>query len=219
MKNVLVLFGLLLFVTEGFSQKYSEHYYKRKAIFENTEDSKNEIIFLGNSITEGGDWKALFPNKNVINRGISGDVTDGILFRLNEVTASQPEKIFLLVGTNDLARGRSIDYVVDGCKRIIEQIKRDSKNTIIYLQSILPVNPSVGKKFSGHKSNRETILKANMKLKELCLKYSIQFIDLHSAFSNKRGELKPKYTYDGLHLSIKGYNRWKTVLNKYLSRQ
>jgi len=211
-----MLFALLGVVSEGFSQQYSEHYYKRKAIFEQTPDTENEIIFLGNSITEGGDWKRLFPNKNVINRGISGDVTDGILFRLNEVTASQPKTIFLMIGTNDLARGRSIDYVIEGTEQIIEQIKKDAPNTTIYLQTILPVNPNVGKKFSGHKSNQQIILQTNSRLQQLSLKYAIAFIDLHRAFRNKKGELKSKYTYDGLHLSNKGYHRWKSVLNKYI---
>ena len=137
MKRLLVLFVLLGSVAEVFSQQYSEHYYKRKAIFENSADTKNEVIFLGNSITEGGDWKTLFPDINVINRGISGDVTDGILFRLNEVTASQPKRIFLMIGTNDLARGRSIDYVIKGTEQIIDQIKKETPNTLIYLHDYL----------------------------------------------------------------------------------
>jgi len=214
--NKIIIIVLLLSVNLGFAQNYSEHYYKRKALFERTPDSEDEIIFLGNSITEGGDWKALFPNKNVINRGISGDVTDGILFRLNEVTTSKPAKIFLLIGTNDLAREKSIDYVVNGCVKIIKQIQKDSKGTSIYVQSILPVNPNVGKRFSGHKSNKEAIVMANTRLKVICFKYGIKFINLHKAFRNNKGELKAKYTHDGLHLSNKGYIKWKKVVNKYV---
>jgi len=144
---ILVLISTLLH-----AQQYSEYYYKRKELFENTPDTKHEIIFLGNSITEGGNWQNLFPDKNVINRGISGDVTDGILFRLDEVTSSRPEKVFLMVGTNDLARGKSISYVTNNHRIIIEKILKDSENTTLYLQSVLPVNPTVGNRFSGHKS-------------------------------------------------------------------
>ena len=121
-------------------------------------DTKNEIIFLGNSITEGGDWKGLFPDINAVNRGISGDVTDGIMNRLDEVTSSQPKKIFLMIGTNDLARGRSVQYVSDHCRKIIENILRKSPNTELYIQSVLPTNPNIGGKFPGHKSKKNEIL-------------------------------------------------------------
>ena len=216
MKKLIIIL-LLTFVNIGFAQTYSDHYYKRIAMFEKEADTKNEIIFLGNSITEGGDWKALFPNKNVINRGISGDVTDGILFRLDEVTASKPSKIFLLIGTNDMAHGKSIDYVLEHTEKIILQIKSQSKDTKIYLQSILPVNPNVGKKFSGHKNNHQKIMKANKRLKALAKALNLKYINLHKAMRNGKSYIKPKYTYDGLHLSETGYEKWKQVIRKYVN--
>lgn len=215
MKKLIIILLIATFKI-GLAQSYSDHYYERKALFESEPDTKNEIIFLGNSITEGGRWEALFPNHNVINRGISGDVTDGILNRLDEITSSQPQKIFLMVGTNDMARGKSIAYVLKHTKAIIETIQKQSKNTTIYLQSILPINPNVGHKFSGHKSNHQNIIDANIQLKELAKSFTIQFIDLHKAMRDKNNHLKAKYTYDGLHLSDAGYVKWKKEINKYL---
>ena len=98
MRIIITILFVQIFAISSYSQQYSEHYNERKALFETTVDTENEIIFLGNSITEGGDWKVLFPNQNVINRGISGDTTDGILFRLDEITSSKPKKIFILIG-------------------------------------------------------------------------------------------------------------------------
>ncbi|TVZ57524.1 lysophospholipase L1-like esterase [Flavobacteriaceae bacterium MAR_2010_105] len=215
MKKLLAVL-LLTLVNVGFAQQYSEHYYKRKALFENTPDTKNEIIFLGNSITEGGDWKALFPDKNVINRGISGDVTDGVLFRLDEVTASRPSKVFLLIGTNDMARGKSVDYVLENTEKIILQIKKQSEETKIYIQSILPINPNVGDKFSGHKNNHQKIIEANKRLKALAKKQGLKFINLHKRMENGKNHLKPEYTYDGLHLTDEGYLKWKKIIYKYV---
>ena len=91
-KNLLIILTLF-YVSNGVAQTYSEYYYERKEAFENSPDTKKEIIFLGNSITEGCDWKSLFPDKNVLNRGISGDVTRGVLNRIDEVTSSKPKKI------------------------------------------------------------------------------------------------------------------------------
>lgn len=215
MKNLIVIL-FLAFVNIGFSQNYSDHYYKRKAFFENEPNTENEIIFLGNSITEGGDWNALFPDKNVENRGISGDVTDGILFRLDEVTASHPNKVFLLIGTNDMARGKSMVYVIENTEKIILQIQNQSKDTKIYLQSILPINPHIGKKFSGHKNNHQKIIAANKRLRAVSKKYDVKFINLHKRMRNSKKHLKPEYTYDGLHLSEEGYQKWKKIINKYL---
>ncbi|MBA6153242.1 SGNH/GDSL hydrolase family protein [Gelidibacter maritimus] len=216
MKKLLIIF-LLAFVSIGYAQQYSDHYYKRKEVFENTLDTENEIIFLGNSITEGGDWKVLFPDINAVNRGISGDVTDGILFRLNEVTSSRPDKVFLLIGTNDLARGKSMEDVVNNIEKIIEQIKEQSPNTKIYLQSIMPVNPDVGDKFSGHKSNHQKIIDTNKRLKMLAKAQRISYINLHKPMRNAKKYLKPEYTYDGLHLSKEGYQKWKSILDKYVN--
>ncbi len=213
----LVLFLLLGFMNVGFGQTYSDYYYKKKAVFETEQDTQNEIIFLGNSITEGGDWKALFPEKNVVNRGISGDVTDGVLFRLDEVTSSKPSKVFLLIGTNDMARGKSVDDVLTNTEKIILQIKAQSKDTKIYLQSILPINPTVGEKFEGHKKNHQNIIEANKRLKMLAKQHKIKFINLHKAMSTDEKYLKPEYTFDGLHLSNEGYKKWKQVINKYVN--
>lgn len=215
MKKLLIIL-ILAFVNVGFAQNYSEHYYNRKAKFEKEADTKNEIIFLGNSITEGGKWKELFPDKNVVNRGISGDVTDGVLFRLDEVTASKPKKVFLLIGTNDMARGKSIDYVLENTVKIILQIKSQSGETKIYLQSILPINPNVGTRFSGHKNNHQKIIEANKRLKKLAKKLNVKFINLHKKMRNGKKHIKEKYTYDGLHLSEEGYKKWKKLIRKYV---
>lgn len=195
---------------------YSDYYYEKKDSFEAEPDTENEIIFLGNSITDGGNWKKLFPNINAINRGISGDVTDGIIARIEEVTSSQPKKIFLLIGTNDLARGKTVNYVAEKIKVIIEKIQKQSPKTKIYLQSVLPINPYVGNKFSSHKSNGKKILLLNKKLYEMANKMKIKYINIHKYFSDKNGHLKIKLTYDGLHLSEKGYIFWKKKLKKYI---
>ncbi|WP_298288659.1 GDSL-type esterase/lipase family protein [uncultured Lutibacter sp.] len=220
MKKYSLLFFLFCFTISSYSQKkYSDHYYKRYELFKNTPDTENEVIFLGNSITEGGDWKVLFPKVNAVNRGISGDVTDGILNRLDEVLSSKPKKIFLLIGTNDLARGKSVDYVLNNTKLILQKIKTDSKNTKIYLQSVLPYNPNVGTKFSGHKSKQQDVLVLNKKLKKLSKKLNVKYVNLHKKFKNKQGELREELTYDGLHLSENGYVNWQKVIERIVYKR
>tara|TARA_R110002012_G_scaffold318604_1_gene537338 strand:- start:31984 stop:32640 length:657 start_codon:yes stop_codon:yes gene_type:complete len=215
-QKILLVASLFLVTNAYAQQKYSDHYYTLKAKFEQTPDTDHEIIFLGNSITEGANWKELFPKINAVNRGISGDVTDGILNRLSEVTSSQPKKIFLLIGTNDLARGKTRDEVIFITRKILEKIKKDSPETKIYLQSILPVNPLVGEKFSGHKSKQEDIVLVNIRLKQMAKDLHLRYINLHKCFSDNKGHLKSAYTYDGLHLSEEGYSHWAKIIRKYV---
>ena len=195
---------------------YSDYYYDKKAEFEAELDTEEEIIFLGNSITDGGKWQELFPTINVINQGISGDVTDGILERIDAVTKLQPKKVFLLIGTNDLARGKTVDYVAKNAQKIIEAIQEQSPKTVINVQSVLPVNPNVGEKFGGHKSNVQKILDLNKILEDIASEKEVNYINIHKPFSDKNGHLKAKYTQDGLHLTEKGYLFWKNRLRKYI---
>lgn len=209
---------MMVFCSLGFSQSFSNHYLQLKAQYEKEANTPNEIIFLGNSITEGGDFKSLFPNKNIVNRGISGDVIEGILYRLDEVTDSKPNQLYLMIGTNDLARGKSVDYVVSGIYEIINRIKKSSPSTEIYLQSILPVNPNVGTKFSGHKSKQNEISRINDQLKVLSKELNVHFIDLHKKMRNAKGDLKEKYTHDGLHLKEMGYIKWKKSIYRFINK-
>ena len=57
-----------------------------------------------------GSWAEFFQNSNIKNRGISGDITEGILYRISEITESQPLQVFLMIGTNDLAKGKTKEF-------------------------------------------------------------------------------------------------------------
>ncbi|PCH77951.1 MAG: sialate O-acetylesterase [Flavobacteriaceae bacterium] len=226
MKNTFItmkktIFFLFLFssIIGSAQKKYSSHYYKLKEVYENTPNTEDEIIFLGNSITEGGNWAQMFPNVNAINRGISGDVSDGILNRLDEITASKPKKVFLMIGTNDLAHGKTEEYILTNTELILSRIKTASPNTRIYLQEVLPYNPTVGKKFSGHKSNQQRVIILNKRLKKLARKNKVKIINTHKKFRNRKGLLIREFTYDGLHLNAKGYKHWSKVLRKYVHQK
>ena len=189
-------------------QKHSTFYYQRTSLFEKLPSSTNDIILLGNSITNGGEWSELFGNTNVKNRGISGDICMGVYDRLDAITAKQPAKIFLLIGINDIGRGTAPDSVVMGIDRIIEKIQSQLPKTSIYLQSILPVNESFGM-FDGHTKHWKEIKPLNTKLEALAKTKNIGYIDLYSEFVEPgTDKLNPLYTNDGLHLLGEGYMKW-----------
>ncbi len=208
-----ILFSNLLFAQE--TTVFSTYYYQKKSLFEILPDTNNEIIFLGNSITDGCDWSELFRNSNIKNRGISGDITDGILFRLDEVVRSKPNQIFIMIGVNDLSQNKTPDYVLTIYSKILLAIKEASPKTQVFVQSILPVNDGFGK-FGNHTNKGAEIKQVNKQLASLARNFNYSYIDLTEAFSDKDGKLLKEYTNDGLHLTAAGYLAWKDEIKRFL---
>jgi hexosaminidase len=190
---------------------FSTYYHQRVTHFKSLPASEKDIIFLGNSLSDGAEWAELFSDLNVKNRGISGDITAGVLKRLDEVYNGKPAKIFLLIGTNDLARGIKPDSVVNNIFWIADLIKEKSPKTELYVQSIFPVNEEYGK-FAGHMGKGDLIRSVNKILKANAPAKKYTFVDLHSSLADRTGRLDSKYTNDGLHLTGSGYERWKNLI-------
>ncbi|WP_199117212.1 GDSL-type esterase/lipase family protein [Pedobacter sp. ASV28] len=189
------------------------HYTQRLDFFRKMPNRKGEIVFVGNSITEGGKWQELFPKKKVINRGISGDVTYGILARLDEVLESKPARIFLLSGVNDMKRGISNDVILQNFKRMMVMVKTQSPKTKLYMQSVLPVNeamlPSIYAQVKNSKIND-----LNQKLEALCKEMNVSYINLHPALADEKGSLRKEWSIDGLHLRQASYVYWANELKR-----
>ena len=180
-------------------------------------NSSKDIIFFGNSITAGVDWMELLGNPNARNRGISGDITFGVLERLNEVTEGKPAKVFILIGINDISRNIPDSLILQNYQRIIQRIRKGSPTTKIYFQSLLPVNNEFTQ-FKNHYNKDQHILYINDQLKKMAAEEKIVLIDLYSHFLDADQKLDKKYTADGLHLNAAGYKLWAEILKtgKYL---
>ena len=217
MKKILLPFFILLScITLAQTSKYGTFYDQRKSLFEVLPKTKNEIIFLGNSITNFCEWGELFQNPNVKNRGISGDVTQGVLDRLDQVTRSKPAKVFILIGINDLSRNVAKDTVLNNICMIANNIHTASPKTRVYVQSILPVNIQFGL-FKNLTTKTPDILWINENLAKFCKEKGYTFIDLFSRFKNSDDDkMNTKYTNDGLHLLGDGYLLWAEIIKPLL---
>src|SRR5688572_7561047 len=148
--------------------------------FRSYPNSKKDIIFLGNSITAGTDWAELLSNPNARNRGISGDITFGVLERLDEVIEGQPAKVFILIGINDIQRNIPDTLILQNYQRMVSRIKKGSPKTRIYLQTLMPVNSSFGK-FPNHYNKDQHLLAVNQGLRELAAREQVTLVDLYPA--------------------------------------
>jgi hexosaminidase len=157
----------------------------------------------------------LFNDLKIKNRGISGDVSTGVLHRLKEEAQRKPAKVFLLIGINDLGRNISPDSLVKNILIIASYLKQETPSTQLFVQSILPVN-DIFRKFAGHTRKGTDIKQVNRLLQQAAEKYSYTFIDMHTPFSDQDGKLKTAFTNDGLHLTGKGYLLWKHLIYPFV---
>lgn len=192
----------------------SSYYVEKQTLFDNLPQTSNSIYFLGDSLTDGCEWNELLANPNIKNRGISGDTTEGVLNRLNQVTQSKPQKIFLMIGINDFFNNIQANQILDNYQKVVKTIKTNSPNTKIYIESLLPLNFNLDKSKRGF--NNQDILSFNNQLKNLSDNSNIFYIDLYSAFLDTSGQLNKQYTLDGIHLNGQGYLVWKNQLTTYL---
>jgi len=197
----------------------SKYYPERILEFKKSPITKGGIVFLGNSITEGGeDWGKRINMEGVSNRGISGDITDGVLERLKEIIFFKPKKVFILIGHNDLWSFRiksgvpSIKYIEKNILKIVETINIGSPETMIYVQSILPT-----RHFTRDGFFEKSINKINSFLIKKQNKLNFKYIDLHSFFVDSEGFLKSELTYDGGHLNDNGYEVWSDIIKSVIS--
>ncbi|WP_136667645.1 GDSL-type esterase/lipase family protein [Flavobacterium sp. H122] len=217
MKKIVLLFLLILSSKSGFGQhiaydtiRYAKEYYEQRVKLFNSEPVvKGRTIFLGDSITEFGNWPQLTNDSTAVNRGIAGDNTFGVLERLEDVIKREPKKLFVLIGINDISQNIPIDVVIENIHRIIGKMQDYSPTTEIYLESVLPTNDVVKNFYPDAYGKNDIVDQFNERLKEQARKHHITYIDIHSVFENKKGQLTVKYSdKDGLHLNDLGYTTW-----------
>ena len=195
---------------------YFAHYYKRFIQFmDEPAITSKDIVMLGNSLTEGGgDWGKRLGKDNVINRGISGDEVMGVYDRLHQILPGKPAKLFLLIGVNDVSHDLSTDSIVYRIDHTLTRIQKESPDTKVYLQSLLPIDESFNR-YKRLANKTYQIPEINARLEALAKEKKITFINLYPLFTEKgTNVLRKELTNDGLHLNDKGYQIWVDAIKK-----
>jgi len=174
---------------------------------------QTDTVFLGDSLTESFDLVKHFGRDDLRNRGMSGNMTEHVLYRLEEIINTQPARVFLMIGINDIYQGVSLNEVTDHIYTIINRIISGSSQTKIFSQSILPVNET---RLLAHQHLNNRIYQVNDQLQKFCKKNSLNFIDLYPEFLNNVGQMDTSFTYDGVHLTEQGYILWAELIQTYL---
>jgi lysophospholipase L1-like esterase len=185
------------------------HYPKRIAKFKANPLEFGDLVFIGNSITEQGEnWASKVDNTKAKNRGIAGDTSDGIIARLNEITFYKPEKLFLLIGINDLFHNpNAVEKIYQNILKIVDEINSKSPNTQVFVQTVLPTTTE---------NLISKIKELNTLLENSAVGKPFTLINLHQRFELLDGKMNMDFSTDGVHLNEKGYEIWSEIIKNII---
>ncbi|HSA52508.1 MAG TPA: GDSL-type esterase/lipase family protein [Yinghuangia sp.] len=176
------------------------------------------VVFLGDSITEGGLWHEWFPDLPLINRGIGGNTIDDVLARLDTAIVA-PAAVFLLIGTNDIdtgiaeleafARGprRSAGQTAERMRHLVTAIRERAPHTALFIQSVMPRQAVLA----------DVLRTLNADYRLIASEAEATYVDLWPALADDAGGLRSEFTLDSLHLNGAGYAAWVQVLRPYVA--
>src|SRR5690625_2985713 len=190
---------------------------------------KGQILFVGSSLMERfpvNELQQTLDKKFIIyNRGVGGFVTNELLTAMNTCICDLfPSKIFINIGTNDIASPEYIQKnLIANYDRILKEIKSQLPHCKVYMVAYYPVNqkmdfPSVNEETEIEPNTRTnpTLQEANKALKNLAKTYHYQYIDVNDGLVDTTGNLKEEYTVEGIHLWPNAYYTILNNLKQYL---
>lgn len=205
--TMLSLFSVTLYADIPFRQHRSHH-------FATLVPAEGSTVFIGNSITNMHEWREAFGGGNILNRGISGAYSEEVLENLESYIINRPEKVFLMIGTNDLGtNGINVPaHPYQRICKIVNRIRRESPTTEIYVQSLLPST-------SGLRT-AEKVKNTNALIRDFCEKENITYIDLYQLMVSSDGETMPSdYSFDNLHCAAQGYSVWCKAIEEQVGHR
>lgn len=176
------------------------------------EAGEAQVVFLGDSITEGWDpkiWEERIAPLKAANFGIGGDMTQNLLWRMEHgaVEKLDPQVVVIMIGVNNFLRyNASPQEVFTGVKAVVEKALNDYPNAEIILNGIFPYEQS------GQHPNREKVKQANALIKNLDDFPRVHYYDFGPSLLEDNGDLSRDIMPDFLHPNAKGYAIWADQL-------
>lgn len=206
-RNILLL--LLAFLSLGSAWADDIPYRQQmRELYRQLPIHENNIVFLGNSITDFGLWAEFFgDNPDIVNRGIQGIESPEVLEHLALIGEGHPRKLFLMIGINDFEHPQT---VVPNIRKMVTLMQERSPQTEIYVQSILPCN------IEKRKTTPTTL---NPQIKALCEELGVTYIDVFKAMAGTGTAMPSNMTDDQLHPNILGYRVWCNTIKEYVGSE
>ena len=186
---------------------------KRSGWAKQVEQDQGAVVFFGDSITQswGEKFHGQFDGMKVANRGISGDTTRGMRYRLAEdVLSLNPRAVVLLLGTNDIEDSGDVTDATTNLKVILDDLKTHNPKMPIVLNLIFPSSEKKKRPFREIDAfNKEfaALVKGDAQ---------VVVLDTWSLFASPDKEAMKKYFPDLLHPNKAGYEKWAAALKPVL---
>jgi len=180
-------------------------------------NTPHSVLFLGDSLTEGWDpalWERSLAPRGVLNAGISGDLTDHILWRLEHGNLAGPpaKAVILLIGTNDLAAHRSPELTADGIRANLVLLRERLPEARILLLGLLP------REQSPDAPLRRAAAQVNSLVRDCADGEHILYAEIGDVLLDSDGRLSVAVSPDWLHFSERGYALLASSLEPVLDR-
>ena len=180
-----------------------------------------DILFLGDSITylwnvgmaissgyPGGKtvYDKYFAGMKIANFGISGDSTQGVLWRLQngEGQGHKPKAVMLMIGTNN--NGNTAEEIAEGIGADVLELRKDFPDAKILLLAIFP--RGTGPSDAG----RRKMEAANKIIAKLDDQKHVFFMNINDKFLDASGGLIGFRPSDHLHPVPEGYEIWANAV-------
>ncbi|OEE19951.1 lysophospholipase [Vibrio cyclitrophicus ZF205] len=161
-----------------------------------------DLVMFGDSITEWAPWADIFRDVSMVNRGLAGDTTTGMLRRIDTTLNVKPKLVCFMAGINDLAQGYSVDHIYQNYIEMLTTWR--AQGITILVQSTL----HVGNKLQGLNPQ---VSELNKRLQAYCEQHDIEFLDANRVLAPNQ-LLSNEYSCDDLHLNAKAYQVWAEIL-------
>ena len=179
------------------------------------------IICLGDSLTYGYGvrraqcWTELaaeLSGWNVINRGVCGDTTGGMLVRMREILqegiGEQSERCFLLMGgCNDIFFSGSSTGARENMAAMAHQLFAEGEMPLIAVGPGIAKGdyPSMWADLVDFPTAGEVIREYYEWLECFCSSFGVRMIDFRGDFRDRNGNIRTELYLDGLHLNPEGH--------------
>jgi lysophospholipase L1-like esterase len=196
---------------------YSSALERAKWISQAVKSSLYSVLFFGDSLTEGWDatvWERSLASRGALNAGISGDRTDNLLWRLQNgnLAGPPPQAAVLLIGTNDLAYGRSPALTADGIRANLDELQQHFPDTRVLLLGLLP------RQASPTAPLRVETTKVNRMIRDCADGQHVFYADIGDVVLDGNGQLTTAISPDALHFTARGYALLASRLDPELDR-
>ena len=185
----------------------------------------DDAVFIGDSLTTGIQLYNILPDttvlasvginiNNIFTNEVISDGNGGQQTILVVVKDTPPAEIYTMLGTNGL-KGLGPEETVRYYRQLVQQLKADHPDSIIYVQSLMPINEEIFAANYGYELTNAEIDECNELLMQMAGEEEVYFVNCAEAIKDENGELPAEFTTDGLHFRGEYYNKWIDYLKEH----